>query len=458
MSATIPIAGDVAELIGPAAERVENRSLLLDKFVFHKSWPVVEAADRRGRSVVKWDEASRWSFIRIADGASAILTKEAAEKRRRARGRDTEAENRVRYEAEAEIAETLSNVRWDNRELAALRAAHTRRFLGMCLGRGEASAVVIGQLEGRLAINLADSLIQNAGISLDRLFGMPYIPGSAVKGVTRHAALAELKASTQDRKAEILRDFCHIFGTSEVDFKSGDLRDYASLGHTVGTDTKGAVSFLPAYPVNEAKVVVDLTNVHYPEYYRTGQTEDLSKESPRPNPFPTVDIGAQFAFCLVLNGMKDEPALITSARRWLESAITERGLGAKTASGYGWFSLQPTVLSEISAKEQEDRQATEQKRKESEAAAKAAAIEAEKEAKLTPLQKAAATIGKLPDEQFATFAKEIASKTEDEQRAFISAILENKDKKDRWKTWKKKKPELTGPILALAAKFNLSLQ
>ncbi len=46
MSATIPIAGDVAELIGPSAERVENRSLLLDKFVFHKSWPVVETEDR----------------------------------------------------------------------------------------------------------------------------------------------------------------------------------------------------------------------------------------------------------------------------------------------------------------------------------------------------------------------------------------------------------------------------
>ena len=458
MSAAIPISDDVAELIGFSAERVENRSLLLDKFVFHKSWPVVETEDRRGRNIVKWDEASRWSFIRIADGASAILAREAAEKRRKASGKNVEPENRNRYIAEAKIAETLSSVKWDNRELATLRAAHTRRFLGMCLGRGDAAAVIVGQLEGRLAINLADSLIQNAGISLDRLFGMPYIPGSAVKGVSRDAALAQLKAAPQGQKAEILKNFCLIFGTSEVDFKTGDLREYASPEHTIRTDTKGAVSFLPAYPVNDAKIVVDLTNVHYPDYYRSGRVEDLSKENPRPNPFPTVDVGAQFAFCLILNGMKNDSSLIPIARRWLELAITESGLGAKTASGYGWFSLQPSVLSEISAKEDQDRALATQKREVSEAAAKAAAAEAARSASLTPQQKAAETIAKLPDEQFAAFAKDISSKTEDKQRAFICALLENKEKKERWKTWKKKKPELTGPILALAAQFNLSLQ
>src|SRR5690606_33167955 len=114
-------------------------------------------------------------------------------------------------------------------------------------------------------------------------------------------------------------------------------------------DRKGAVSFLPAYPVNEARIVVDLTNVHYPDYYRNGRTEDLSQEKPRPNPFPAVECGAQFAFCLVLNGMDMRPEILAAARRWLESALTERGLGAKTASGYGWFSLQPQILSELEA-------------------------------------------------------------------------------------------------------------
>ena len=58
-----PISADVADVIGLWAERVENRSLLMDKFVLHKSWPTVCATSG---SPIKMDDASRWSFIRMA--------------------------------------------------------------------------------------------------------------------------------------------------------------------------------------------------------------------------------------------------------------------------------------------------------------------------------------------------------------------------------------------------------
>jgi CRISPR type III-B/RAMP module RAMP protein Cmr6 len=347
-AATIPMSGDLAELIGPAAEKVENRSLLLDKFVFHKRWPVVEETTRHGHDFVKWDEASRWSFMRIADGADMLLRKEAAEKRRKAGGRNVEPQNRDRLNAEAKIADTLANTRWDTKELSALRASHTRRFISLFRSAyADRSAVTIGQLEGRLAINLADSLIQNAGICLDRLFGLPYIPGSAIKGVCRHTALEELRAAAEAERPELLRLFCAVFGTADNDFDKGDLKSYRAFAPHTGRDQKGAIAFLPAYPVNEAKIVVDLTNVHYPDYYRTGRAEDQSRENPRPNPFPAVEAGAQFAFCLVLNGINNDPALLAAATRWLEKAISERGLGAKTAAGYGWFSIQPTILEKL---------------------------------------------------------------------------------------------------------------
>ena len=347
-AATIPMPGDVARLIGSAAQYVENRSLLLDKFVFHKKWPVVEEQTRRGHDFVKWDEASRWSFMRIADGAGKILSREAADKRHRAGGRNVEVTNRDRFIAEAKIAEILAAVKWDSKELQSLRARHTRHLLSLIRkAYGQRAAVTIGQLEGRLAINLADSLIQNAGICLDRLFGLPFIPGSAVKGVCRHAALDELKAAGNAEVPSLLALFCAVFGTSENDFENGALKAFRQHRPRTDYDCKGAVSFMPAYPANEARVVVDLTNVHYPEYYRTGQTRDLSKENPRPNPFPTVDTGAQFAFCLVLNGMDNRPEVLDAAKRWLDDALTKRGLGAKIAAGYGWFSLKPEVLERL---------------------------------------------------------------------------------------------------------------
>lgn len=368
MSATIPMSSDVAELIGTTAERVENRSLLLDKFVFHKKWPVVEEHTPWGRGFVKWDEASRWSFMRITDGAEQILRREAAEKRRKANGRDITIENKNRFLAEAKIAETLAVVKWDSKELATLRASHTRRFIGLFRSAyGDHASITIGQLEGRLAINLADSLIQNAGICLDRLFGLPYIPGSAVKGVCRHAALEELKATKGETRKKLLEQAITVFGCTKNDFEAAKpTRKPSEKGKSAGDfftfldlsepkDQKGAVSFLPAYPVNDAKVVVDLTNVHYPLYYggdrkrniTAGLESSLKEEKPQPNPFPAVETGAQFAFCLVLNSIHSDTSLLTAAQRWLETALTIRGLGAKTAAGYGWFSIREDSLNKV---------------------------------------------------------------------------------------------------------------
>ncbi len=51
------------------------------------------------------------------------------------------------------------------------------------------------QLQSRLMVNMAGGVMENAGLCLDR-FGLPYIPGSAVKGCARRAALAALQEWT----------------------------------------------------------------------------------------------------------------------------------------------------------------------------------------------------------------------------------------------------------------------
>ncbi len=432
--ANIPISRDVAELIGSAAEKVENRSLLLDKFAFHKLWPV--ETNERGRAV-KWDEASRWSFMRIAEGASQLLIKDAAAKRYRARGQNVEPDNRQRLLNEAKLAESLANVSWDSKELSTLRARHTRRFLGLFRGAfAERAAVTIAQLEGRLAINLADSLIQNAGICLDRLFGLPFIPGSAVKGVSRHAAFEELKSADAANQQPLFDLFRAVFGTADNDFRNGELRPFQRLLSGRAENQKGAIAFLPAYPVNETRVVVDLTNVHYPEYYRSGQTEDLSEERPQPNPFPAVEIGGQFAFCLVLNGVNNDPSLLAAATRWLETALTVGGLGAKTASGYGWFSLRPDVLQELLTAERiEATAAAVKSMAESDARAKAEA-DAARRAALPPEEQARADFALMNQQDFAMAVSGIAALSAAKQKGLLLALL-MPDRRDTWKGWKK---------------------
>jgi len=447
MNATIPMPGDVAALIGTWAEHVENRSLLLDKFVFHKKW---------GLGELKANDAHRWTLLRIADGGDGVITREAnsrQEESRRLQQRNPEKSERLADEAE--LAKRLASTAKPPADLAQLRSRHTRRFIGLFRSAyGSRAAVTIGQLEGRLAINLADSLIQNAGICLDRLLGLPFIPGSAVKGVCRAAALEEVKAAGDANKVKLLGTFCTVFGTAENDYTHGDLRSFRRMLPDAG-DRKGAVSFLPAYPVNEAKVVVDLTNVHYPDYYRSGRTENLSNEKPQPNPFPAIETGAQFAFCLVLNGMNAEPELLSAASRWLQSALTVRGLGAKTAAGYGWFSIQPAVLEEIEAEERREAESAAAKVEAARQAESERLRESERLATLSPEALAAEKLLQLADESFATFAKDIATKPEAEQRAFISLLASNKDKRERWKTWKKKKPDLASGITAVGISLHL---
>jgi hypothetical protein len=242
-----------------------------------------------------------------------------------------------------------------------------------------------------------------------------------------------------------------------VDFKSGDLKAFRQESSTRDNDRKGAVSFLPAYPVNDAKIVVDLTNVHYPEYYRKGATQDLAKENPRPNPFPAVEIGTQFAFCLALNGMDNGMELLAAANRWLASALTERGLGAKTAAGYGWFSIKPEVLAELDAAESKAREAVEARARDAAIVAQLLHEEEERRRTLPPEALAVEALRALTDEQFAAFAKELGGKSETYQSAFITLLTSDKEKRKRWKTWKERKPELTRIIQDTAAALKIVL-
>lgn len=469
--ARIPMSPDVAELIGEAAEKVENRSLLMEKFCFHKLWPVVEEESHRGRQRVKWDEATRWSFVRIADGAAVLLRRDAQEKRRKAEGENVESHNRARLLGEAKIAETLASVSWDKPELASLRAQHTRRLIGLIQhGHRDRSRIVLARLEGRLAINLADSLVKNAGMALDRLFGLPYIPGSAVKGVARAAAYEELCAASGDGQARAFILFRSAFGTAESDFRpKGELASFRHLLGDAPADLRGGIAFLPAYPVDGAKVVVDLTNVHYPTYYQgddkrgiaPGDVATLKEEKPQPNPFPCIEAGARFAFCLALTGRDRASELLVAADRWLRQALTVRGLGAKTAAGFGWFSIESgQALAELLAEEDHAREA-ERKAAEVAAAEKlAVAREIARKAALKPEDRLKEEILRLPDQAFAAKVLEVASLAAEEQRAVLLALMDPV-KRDRWKKWKKSDKDTDGKRVAAvlaAAKFhNISI-
>ena len=170
------------------------------------------------------------------------------------------------------------------------------------------------KLAGRMMINQSGSVL-NLGILLHRNFSCPFIPGSALKGVTRHY----VKQNFGDNE-----DFRRIFGQGEV---------------------AGSVAFLNAFPSNWSMVVDVLTKHNDPnaEFLNTKNpvpnAEFLDTKNPVPIFFPAVEKGAVFTFSAApaKAGRRTAEADVELAMKWLKAALKEWGVGAKTSAGYGWF-------------------------------------------------------------------------------------------------------------------------
>lgn len=168
------------------------------------------------------------------------------------------------------------------------------------------------RLAARLIVNHAVGVIENAGLAIDRFHGLPYIPGSALKGLARDAA--GLCGATPEQ-------IDLVFGSVE--------------------EGSGRIAFLAAYPTASTRLELDIVNCHHAAYYKGDRTVATDDESPILNVFPVVPAGVVFAFHVLDRGGRSLPGFdpVAAAIDWLKAAITAHGVGSKTAAGYGWFEV-----------------------------------------------------------------------------------------------------------------------
>ena len=339
----IPLTRDVAALAGEWAEGVENRSLLHEKFALPKVWGVERGA--------KLNDAGRWSVLRIVTRGADLLRGDAQRLRREASGRNARPDVADRKEREAHIAEKMANIGRVDAALARVGNENAVRFLAD-VGKSFQGQVVTFEatLGSRMMVNLAGGVVENAGIALDRCFGLPFIPGSALKGISRVQALWEIHEAKGEEKLRLLRMAMLLLGYGAHDLRgdfgwAGGAQHAGEIAKEVGAqDFKGCACFLPAYPTTTPTLVVDMVNPHYPDYYAGRRQHAEDNESPIPNYFPAVEAGSSFGFAVLLNRIPPvanltAPDLLKQAKAWLEGAVTRKGVGAKTAAGYGWFEL-----------------------------------------------------------------------------------------------------------------------
>lgn len=340
----IPLTKDVGELVGDWAEAVENRSLLHDKFALPKDWGTKD----------KLNDAGRWSVLRIVTRGSDLLRGDSNRLRREASGRNADPDVAERKERGAHVAEKMATIAKLDSALAKVANENACRFLSD-LNKSFKDSVITFEatLGARMMVNLAGGVVENAGIALDRCFGLPLIPGSAVKGIARSQALWEIHEAKGEEKIRLLRHGMLLFGYGAHDLRgergdfgwAGGEHETNAIAEQIGAqDFKGCACFLPAYPTLPAVLVVDMVNPHYPKYYSGKERRAQDNESPIPNYFPAVEAGSAFGFAALLNRIPDlqgitAAGLLAQVKHWLERAVTRKGVGAKTAAGYGWFEL-----------------------------------------------------------------------------------------------------------------------
>src|SRR5579885_3518173 len=123
-------------------------------------------------------------------------------------------------------------------------------------------------LEWRMVVGLGGESVLETDITLHHLYGIPYIPGSALKGLTRAYATSEEEEGHLSKKIdEDDKTIQRVFGSQE---------------------RAGTVIFFDAMPVNgKFAVDLDIMNAHYPEYY--GQNKlPTNDQNPNPVTFLTI--------------------------------------------------------------------------------------------------------------------------------------------------------------------------
>ncbi len=224
----------------------------------------------------------------------------------------------------------------------------------------------------RLIVGLGDESVYETSITLHHIYGFPYIPGQAVKGVVSSwfiknefdKFLAEnnnvkyeqilcleklfetyvfsnKKTEDERKKEEKYNEEIGNFKVNNIDMDNCLFNYLSSHKETIvkeyqtvfGTQNrKGKFIFFDAYPKGKITLKNDIMTPHYGPYY-SDKKPPADYHSPNPIPFLTVE-ETKFEFFIGSN--KDEE-LVKEVNGWLKSALTEHGIGAKTAIGYGSF-------------------------------------------------------------------------------------------------------------------------
>jgi CRISPR-associated protein Cmr6 len=240
-------------------------------------------------------------------------------------------------------------------------------------------------------------------------YGLPYLPGSGIKGVLRQAARELCEGDWGDTQGWTEQAVTALFGKEP---KDGD-----------SEHQRGALTFWDVIPqIKGNQLDVEIMTPHYSHYYQPKRDDQSGKSAsphdsgtPTPITFLTVPPGSGFSFHVQcdLALLAHTAAELAQDARWkpllqaaFEHAFAWCGFGAKTAVGYGVMAEDPAKKIERQQKEEARQEAL---RRQQEREARAADI-----ARMDPV-----------DQAIARFLDARADKNQPESNALLTGLKSN---------------------------------
>ena len=222
-------------------------------------------------------------------------------------------QDRTKTEARRQLVEEVADIAVPQiyREFIKTwkRALYAYQQQGCIVQRSEA------EVSGSMIIGTGNESVLEAAISLHHTYGVPYIPGSALKGLA----------------ANFARHFC-----------GDDWReDQENYKITFGlTDESGCVIFFDALyiPTSDpaAKPLrADVLTVHHEKYYQGSARHPVAPtDYDDPNPVPFLSARGKYLIALAAPSDGGQ-AWLDEVFAILRLALSEIKVGGKTSSGYG---------------------------------------------------------------------------------------------------------------------------
>lgn len=269
----------------------------------------------------------------------------------------------------------------DKRDLKGISIENQKEIekIGSDILKQQEKAMARLNINGAYAVGVINAKINNGivhgfgsghvaenSITIHPVYGIPYIPGSSIKGVLRRWFI-EAFLEGQEKNMTIGKQSPEKF------------KEAAALGRMIfgTTDQAGCIQLYDVFLVDNLKIEPDVLTPHFGSYY-SKSSFPIDTLVPVPNQFYVVSVkSAKIFYSVQKNRVANDAELeklIQMIGLWIGKALVELGIGGKTSSGYGRFnhvvdetnstlqSIEKKLLEEIKIAEIEKQKKCEERR------------------------------------------------------------------------------------------------